>query len=128
MLLKYCEGQRWGVSDKRSRNLGHQVPPDLDHEVSVPDIAGGSGGAGPRCDSADMPGAGGDDRARVGVAGSHSFAGVGAASVVTGKAGAVREREVKPPVAGRLSSSAQEILGPAHVGAGLLLRDGGRSG
>jgi len=39
-----------------------------------------------------------------------------------------REREVKPPVAGGLSASAQEILGPAHVGAGLLLRDGGRSG
>jgi hypothetical protein len=75
--------------------MGHQVPPDLDHEVSVPDIARESGGASPRCDSADMPGAGSDDRAWVGVARSHPSAGVGAAVVVTGKAGAVREREVK---------------------------------
>jgi hypothetical protein len=65
-----------------------------------------------------MPGAGGDDRAGGGVAGSHPSSGVGTASIVTGEAGAVREREVKPPVAGRLSAPAQEILGPAHVGAG----------
>jgi len=113
---------------KRARDMGYQVPPDLDHEVSIPDIAGGSGGARPRCDSADMPGARGDDHARGGVAGSHPFAGVSPAAIGTGEAGAVREREVKPAVAGRLSASAQAILGPAHVGAGLLLRDGGRSG
>jgi putative transposase len=35
---------------------------------------------------------------------------------------------VKPSVAAGFSSSAQEILGSAHVGTGLLLRDGGRSG
>ena len=75
-----------------------------------------------------MPGAGGDDRARVGVAGSHPSAGVGATVVVAGEAGAVCEREVKPSVAAGFSSSAQEILGSAHVGTGLLLRDGGRSG
>ena len=108
--------------------MGHQVPLDLDHEVSVRDIAWGSGGTSARCDSADMPGAGGDHRAWVGVSGSHPSAGVGTAVVVAGEVGAVREREVKPSVAAGFSLSAQEILGPAHVGAGLLLRDGGRSG
>jgi hypothetical protein len=86
--------------------MGHQVPPDLDHEVAVPDIERGSGGASARCDSADMPGARGDDRARFCVAGSHPFAGVSPAAVVTGENGAVRERKVKPPVAGRLSAFA----------------------
>ena len=69
-----------------------------------------------------MSGTGGNDRARGGVAGSHPSSGVGAASVVTSKAGAVCEREVKPSVAAGFSTSAQEILGSAHVGAWLLLR------
>jgi len=75
-----------------------------------------------------MLGAGSDDRAWIGVARSHPSAGVCAAVIVAGEAGAIREREVKPTVAGGLPAFAQEILGPAHVGAGLLLRDGGRSG
>jgi hypothetical protein len=71
---------------------------------------GSMGQACPRCDSADMPGSGGEDRARGGVAGSHPSAGVGTAVVVGSEVGAVREREVKPRVAAGFSSFAQEIL------------------
>ena len=68
------------------------------------------------------------ERARVGIAGSHSSSGVGATAAVAGQVGAVREGQVKSSVAGRLSAPAQEVLGTAPVGMWLLLRDGGRSG
>ena len=44
------------------------------------------------------------------------------------EAGAVPERAVIAAAAGRVSGVAEEILGPAPVGAGVLLRECGRGG
>jgi hypothetical protein len=86
--------------------MGHKVSPDLDHEVSVPDIAWRSGRASPRCDSADMPGAGGDDCTRVGVAGPHPSVGVGATVVVASEVGVVREKVSQTVSCSRIFMSA----------------------
>ena len=43
-------------------------------------------------------------------------------------AGEAHQRAVVTAVAGRVSASAEALLGPASVGAGLFLRDGGRGG
>ena len=116
------------VPEERARGLGYQISLGVDHEVSLQGAARGSGRAGARSDPADLPGTGSEHCARGGVAGSYPSAGGGAAAVVTGEAGAVRQREVLAGVAARVSPSAEAVLGTTPVGARVLLRDGGRGG
>jgi hypothetical protein len=98
------------------------------YEVSVKDTAGASGGAGAGPDTADLPGAGCGDRARIGVAGSHPPVAGSSAGIVAGETGAIHQGEVEPASAGRVSGVTKTLLGAAHVGAGLLLCDGGSGG
>src|SRR5215471_2994038 len=100
----------------------------MDHEVSVQGAAGRSSGACPRPDPADLPGAGGEHRAGGGVAGSYPHVGGSASAVVTGEAGAVHQGAIVASVAGRISASAQAVLGATSVGTGIFLRDGGSGG
>ena len=116
------------VSDGWARQVRQQVPRGVDHEISLQDLAGGSGGASAGADPADLPDAGGADRAGSGVGGPCAHAGVGAAALGPVEAGAVHQGEVVAAVAGRVPALAEAVLGPAPVGAGVFLRDGGRGG
>src|SRR5215472_1906741 len=89
----------------------------MDHEVSVQGAAGRSSGACPRPDPADLPGAGGEHRAGGGVAGSYPHASGSATAVVAGEAGAVHQGAIVASLAGRISASAQAVLGATSVGA-----------
>ena len=98
------------------------------HEVSVQDTAGASGRACARPDPTDLSGVRGGHCTGRRLAGSHTHAAVDSAGTVAGKAGAVRPRPRQPAPAGRVSGTEEAILGTAHVGARVLLRDGGRGG
>ena len=103
-----CDGR---IQAERARGVGYQVSPDPDHGVSVQSDAWVGGGAGPRFDPPDLPGAGGEHHPRGGIAGSHPHAGGGATAVGAGKAGAVHQGKVIAAVAGGVSASAQAVLG-----------------
>src|SRR5665213_2865935 len=87
-----------------------------------------TGGACARPDPTDLSGARCGDCARRGVGGSHPLALIGPASSVTGEDGAVPQGTLQSASAGGISGIAKTILGTAHVGAWVLLCDGGRSG
>ncbi len=91
-------------------------------------LRGRGSGACARSDSANLPGTGRSDRVRSGVAGSHPFAAGRTTDSGTREAGTVHKRTILTTSAGGVSGTAQALLGTAHVGARLLLRDGGRSG
>jgi hypothetical protein len=84
-----------------------------------------TGVARTRPDQTDLPNARGGDRERVGIARSHTSAVVCSAGSVTGEIAAVHQGPFEPEPAGGVSGFAKTILGPAHVGARLLLCDGG---
>lgn len=82
--FQHSDGRALGVDcgDSRvavgwAREVRHQVPLGLDHEVPVPDSAGGSGGAGAGAGPADPSDAGGAHSAGGGVGGPYAHAGVG---------------------------------------------------
>ena len=68
------------------------------------------------------------DHSGRGVAGSHTYVGLGAADTVAGEAGAIHQGKVEPPFAGGVPGPAKAVLGTTHVGTRVLLRDGGRGG
>jgi len=98
----------------------------VDHEVPLASAARGGGGTGSGTDPADVRDAGSADRAGSGVGGPCAHAGVGTAALGTGQAGAVHQGSVVAAAAGRIPALEEDILGAAAVGAGVLLRDGGR--
>jgi hypothetical protein len=116
------------IQTKRARGLRFEVSRNLVHEVSLPDTAGASGRASARPDSADLPDAGRGDRERISISGSYTSVTVCAAHSVAGETGAVHQRALKPEPAGGIPGLEKAVLGPAHVGARVFLRDGGRGG
>jgi len=84
------------------------------------------GGAGARPDQTDLRGTRRGDHTGSSIAGSRTPVDVGTAFTITGETGAVHQRTVKPTSAGGIPGVAKTILGTAHVGAGVLLCDGGR--
>ena len=101
---------------------------DMGNEISIQGAARTDSGACAGLDPADMPGTGCGDRARVGVAGPHPYAVVGATAVVSGKAGAIHQGAIVAAVAGGIPGTGQAVLGAALVGTGIFLRDGGCGG
>jgi hypothetical protein len=98
------------------------------YEVSVQDTVGASGRAGTRPDTSGVPESGGSDYPGSGVTGPRTCTAVGTASSVAGETGAIRQGPIEPAAAGGVCRAAEKVLGTAHVGAGLFLRDGGRGG
>ena len=123
--------REWGdgrVSDERARGFRYQVSLRVDHEISVQDFTWEGGIASARSAAADLPGKGSGDRTRRGVPGSHPHAGVVPSEICAGQVGAVPEGAVLAEAARRVSRVAEKVLGPAPVGAGILLRECGRGG
>jgi hypothetical protein len=60
--------------------------------------------------------------------GPHPSATGSSADSGTGETGAVHQRTILETFAVGVSRTEETVLGTAHVGAGLLLRDGGRGG
>ena len=63
-----------------------------------------------------------------GFTGSHTYAAVGAAGLVAGETGTIRQGPLQQDFAGGVPGTAKAVLRPAHVGARRFLRDGGRGG
>jgi hypothetical protein len=97
----------------------------MDNQISIQDIAGACGRAGTGSYPANMPGKGSGDSARIDIAGSYTYAVVGAAPDIASEAGAIYQREIVAEVAARIPGAKQKVLGTAFVGTGLFLRDGG---
>jgi len=64
------------------------------------------------------------DRAGSGIAGSHPLVAGGATDLVAGETGAIHQGTDITVIAGGIRRTAKTILGTAHVGARVLLRDG----
>src|SRR5947209_7682552 len=73
------------------------------------------------------PRAGSRDRSRIGISGSHSHAGISTGSPGSLEACAIHQRPIVAQAAGRIPKLTEALLGPASVGAWILLRDRGRS-
>src|SRR5580704_7409226 len=101
---------------------------DLVHEVPKEDSQGPDSGACARPDTSDLCCQRGVDHQRSGIAGSYSSAAVSTADPCTGEAGAGHQGAVVQTDAGGVSGVEEAVLGTTHVGARLLLRDGGRGG
>ena len=84
------------------------------------------GGAYTGSNPAIVRGAGSRDHEGSCLTRSHPHAGVGASASGAVEDGAIHQGAFVAKIAGGVSRTAQEVLGAAHVGARLLLRDGGR--
>src|SRR5580700_7034322 len=101
---------------------------DLDHEIPVQDPARTDSRACARPDPAGVPGTRRGNRTRSSIAGPYPYAVVGATAPGASEAGAIYQGSIIAKIAGRVSGVAKAVLGPAPVGAGVLLRDSGRGG